>query len=164
MERWNPSNPVIKVKVGPNGRVEHIQANIKIRHLRKGPRKGRGYTERIKRFVESLGKVQGEKDVREGDEVGHVVGDAFNGPTDRTYNFFPQSPFCNMEYYHKVEKAIHIFLIKQELTPKGDNAHVTLDVQFDYVDYYDYPNRPRRLRIKLVYSDGREESFEISNL
>ena len=100
------------MKVGPNYRVEHIQAKIKIRHLRKGPRKGRGYTEIIKWFVESLGKVQGQKDVREGDEVGQAVGDSLSGPTDRTYNFFPQSPFCNMEYYHKVKKPLHLFMIK----------------------------------------------------
>ena len=69
-----------------------------------------------------------------------------------------------MEYYHRVEKAIYDFLVRQRDSGNGYSAHVTLDVQFDYVDYYDIRNRPRRLRIKVVYSDGREESFEISNL
>ena len=158
------------VKVGPEGRVEHIQAKLMKNNLRKGPRKGRGYTERIKRFVESLGMVKvekppkGEKRSRVADEVGHVVGDSLCGPTDKTYNFFPTSPYCNMEYYNKVEKPIYEFLDKQWIL--ASIAHVTLDVQFDYVDYYDYPNRPRRLRIKVVYSAILDwvESFEISNL
>lgn len=155
-------SPIIEISLGPNGRPERIRAKIKKHHLRpRGQARG-NITARVRRFVRSLGQVVGVRDVRESDEVGHIIGDLLGGPCDRTYNFFPQSPFCNMDYYHQVESAIHDYLSARS----SNDAYVEMDVQFVYVDYIAEvsPNRPRMLKVTVRYSDGTTETFEISNM
>jgi hypothetical protein len=97
--------------------------------------------------------------------VAHIIGDLLSGPSDKTYNFFPQSPFSNMQYYHTVESRISKYLKKQKEDGNGRTAYVNFYAELVYVDYFaDWrPNRPRQLRIKLVYSNGCEEHFEFPN-
>lgn len=145
---------------------------IRKRHLRSRGQSRGNITARVKRFVASLGQVKsgiiyqrGEKRDRESDEVGHIIADSLGGPHDRTYNFFPQSPYCNMEYYHKVEKPIYDYLSQDE----NKNAHVQVAVRLRYVDYLNGVslNRPNRLIIYTYYTDGKnlikKVKVELSN-
>ncbi|KAJ6645872.1 hypothetical protein Bhyg_01081 [Pseudolycoriella hygida] len=115
------SNPITEIHLGPNGRVEELTAIIKKHHLRPIGQGRRHITSRVRRFVNSLGQVFGHKGVRDSDEVGHIIGDLLGGPSDQTYNFFPQSPHCNMDYYHKVENEIYDYLKANE-----SSAHVEI--------------------------------------
>lgn len=103
----------------------------------------------------------GEIGFRESDEVGHIIGDLLGGPNHRTYNFFPQSPNCNMEYYHKVEKPIYEYLSEQ-----NGNDLVKIRIDMVYVNYLAgvSPNRPRMIKVKLTWPDGKIDTFDLSNL
>lgn len=165
------NNPIDQVYLGQNGRVQELEATIKKCHLRPRGAPRRSITARVRRFVNSLGQVNsslGEL-VREkwysseSDEVGHIVADCLGGPHDRTYNFFPQSPFCNNDYYHKMEKAIYDYL---DASKPEDNLFVYLHIEFVYVDYIKgvSPNRPRKIKVSIMYSNGVCENFEMSNM
>lgn len=142
--------------------METLKAVVRKRHLRPKDQARRNITARVRRFVNVLGQVIGVRGVRESDEVGHIIGDLLSGPHDRTYNFFPQSPQCNMEYYHKVESAIYDYLKAHN----GNDAYVEVSVQMVYVDYLSgvSPNRPRTIKVQLTFSNGRIETFELSNM
>lgn len=155
-------NPIQDILLGPNGRVEKLEATIRKYHLKPRGQPRRSITARVRRFVESLGLVKSDiKGIREKDEIGHAVGDSLSGPNDCTYNFFPTSPNCNMQYYHKVERAIYDYL-----EAHGHDDYVILRLEMVYVDYIDglSPDRPRAIKVHLHYSDGKESTFELSNM
>lgn len=165
---WSIMNPITDVLLGRNGRVEKLEATIRKYHLKPKGQRRHSITARVRRFVESLGLVRSdikyEKDetqIRENDEIGHAVGDALSGPNDCTYNFFPQSPNCNMQYYHKVEKAIYNYLEAHD-----HDDYVILRLELVYVDYMKglSPDRPRTIKVQIVYSNGKKSTFELSNL
>lgn len=131
------------------------------RHLRPLGEDRRNITARVRRHIEALGQVHsGVRGVRESDEVGHIVSDLLGGPHDRTYNFIAQSPQCNMQYYHKVEKPIYDYL-----SARDDDAFVFIDVQMMYVDYLAgvSPDRPRAIKV-FVWYNSTVKSFEFSNM
>lgn len=161
--------PITYVRVGRNGRVEVLEATIRKCHLKPRPkkndknRKRRKVTARVRRFIESLDPVQSDlwKEVREKDEIGHLVGDRLDGPHDVTYNFIPQSPHCNMRYYFEVETEIYEYL-----EARGQNDYVRMRVEMVYVDYIKgvSPDRPRAIKVYLEYSDGKKSTLELSNM
>lgn len=155
-------NPITDIVLGPNGRVEKLGATIRKHHPRPRGQPRRNITARVKRFVESLGRVKSDiKGLREKDEIGHIIGDSLSGPNDCTYNFIPQSPNCNMEYYHKVESAIYDYL-----EAHGQEDYVTVRVEMVYVDYIEglSPDRPRTIKVSVQYSNGKNSTFELSNM
>lgn len=178
-------DPITKVRLGRNGRVEMLEATIRKCHLKPRPKKNEPkrrrpkVTRRVERFIESLGPVKSEiikkkrkkgekkdeeeeKNIRENDEIGHLVGDRLSGPHDVTYNFIPQSPNCNMRYYFDVECEIYEYLEEHD-----QDDYVRLRVEMVYVDYYIAgvsPDRPRALRVYLEYSDGKKRTLELSNM
>lgn len=160
----NSFNPIDEIVLGPNGRVQMLEATIRKWHLRPRDKPRRKITTRVRRFVRSLGQVinLNNSGTREADEVGHIIGDCLGGPNDRTYNFFPQSPNCNMEYYHKVERAIYDFIDASKI----DVVSVSLTVEFVYVDYVAgvSPNRPRSIKVTIQWGHYKTEFFELSNM
>lgn len=102
-----------------------------------------------------------EKGVREQDEVGHLVGDSLRGPSDRTYNFIPQSPHCNLTYYSLVERKIYNYLEEHD-----HQDYVLLSVEMVYIDNFKglSSDRPVMIKVHLKYSNGKESSFKISNM
>lgn len=155
--------PITNIQLGPNGRVESLNAVVKKNHLRSKDQNRCNITARVRHFVDSLGQVRGGvKGLRESDEVGHIIGDLLGGPHNRTYNFFPQSPQCNMAYYNNVEKAIFKYLNSQN----SNYAFVEVSVQLVYVNYLTgvSPDRPRAIKVRLKFSNGKCETFELSNM
>lgn len=154
-------SPIISVVLGQNGRVEKLEAKIRKCHLKPRGKRRRKITARVRRFVKSMGVESDIKGVREKDEVGHLVGDSLNGPNDRTYNFIPQSPQCNLDYYFKVERDIYEYLEEH-----GQHDYVVLRLEMVYVDYITglSPDRPRVIKVHLKFSDGKESTFELSNM
>lgn len=139
-----------------------LEAKVKKCHLRANDEARFNIPARVRRFVESLGRVKGGvKGTRDSDEVGHIIGDLLGGPHDCLYNFFPQSPHCNMEYYHKVEKAIYDYLMQQN----SDEAYVEVIVRLVYIDYMTdlSPNRPWKIKVLLRFSNGQTVELIISN-
>lgn len=168
----SPDNPITYVLLGRNGRVEKLKATIRKRHLRPRPppkkpnekrrKKKKTYTPRIKRFVDSLGRVNiYVVGFREIDEVGHLVGDLLGGPRNATYNFIPQSPLCNMQYYNRVESNIYEYLEQ-----RAQDDYVMLSVEMVYIDDFKglSPDRPTMLKVHLTFSNGEESTFELSNM
>lgn len=171
------NGPITKIALGRNGRPWKTKAVFKKRHLKpriprhlktKEQRRGT-ISARVKRFVNFLGRVKSdvkyakkEKKIRESDECGHIAGDALSGPSDKTYNFFPQSPFCNAQYYDLVEKPIYDYL---ESSTDPD-AYAELFVQMIYVNYFGgvSSDRPAKILVVIKYSDGRSETFFLSNM
>lgn len=150
---------ITDITLGPAGRVEKLKAVIKKKNLRPRGQNRRNMTARVRNFVRSLGQVRSNvRGVRESDEVGHIVGDCLGGPHDRTYNFFPQSPHCNMTYYIEMEDVIYRYLARN-----GDQSYVTMHVELVYVDYMQSPNRPRMIKVRLEFSNGETSNFEFSN-
>lgn len=159
----NSGNPITAITLGPNGRVEKLMACIKKNHLRPLGQKRRNITERVRRFVEALGQVRGGvKGIRESDEVGHIIADLLGGPHDLTFNFFPQSPQCNLEYYNKVEKRIYDYL----KNARYSLSSVTVIVEMVYVDYISgiSPDRPRMIKVSIMFSDGTFSHIKLSNM
>lgn len=163
-------DPITNVVLGRNGRVEMLEATIRKCHLKPRPKKNekrrnrRKVTARVRRFFESLNPVTSEistEEIREKDEIGHLVGDRLSGPHDVTYNFIPQSPECNMRYYFDVECEIYEYLEERD-----QNDYVRLRVEMVYVDYLKgvSPDRPRALKVYLEYSDGKKRTLELSNM
>lgn len=161
-------NPITYIKLGSNGRVELLKAKIQKEDLRQrviAARFRRNIPARVRRFVSALGQVKDSSNsgTRESDEVGHIIADSLGGPHDRTYNFFPQSPNCNMEYYHRMERKVYDFLD----STKKDDVFVVLNIELVYVDYYIEavsPDRPRSIKVSIQYSNGKHETFELSNM
>lgn len=153
--------PIIEISLGSNGRMEKLKAKIRKHHLRPKNQPRGNITDRVRNFVKSLGQVKGAQGVRESDEVGHIIGDLLGGPCDKTYNFFPQAPYCNMDYFHTVENIIHKFL-----DTLSNDAYVEVDVQLVYVDYIAgiSPNRPRMLKLYIVYFDGSHHMIQVETI
>lgn len=156
--------PITRIVLGRNGRVERFGATFRKHHV-KPPRSPRAtITARVSRFVESLGQVRGipMEGIRQYDERGHLAADSLSGPSDRTYNFVPMSPFCNMEYKRLVEDPIKAWL----RNCKSPNYCVVLSVELIYVDYVP-TDRPQMIRVWIAYSDDTEgdnvETYDISN-
>ncbi|CAF1453025.1 unnamed protein product [Adineta steineri] len=154
--RDEPDNPIEQYFLGLGGRVESVYAKVHYQNLRVGSRYGCRYTQDIKGFVHSLaGFRQGT------DEVGHIIGDALGGPTNRRYNFFPQCSGGNKAYWHTVEKRIRDFL-KQENERRNSSAYVKIRVEL----FYDAENmnRPTYFMYVWEYSDGSSGYLTFSNL
>ena len=134
--------------------MESVCAKVEFRHLRTGSRVGRGYTEDVKRFIRSLDGF------REGDEIGHIIGDALGGPSGRRYNFFPQSSRANKVYWNAFEKKIREFL-KEQNDRNHYNAYVKIRVEFFYNE--SNKNRPVGFKYLCEYSDGTVEYFDFYN-
>lgn len=152
--------------LGRNGRVEKLEATIRKRHLRPRPKPGdkpkKTHSKRVERFVKSLGAVDTVYiGIREKDEVGHLVGDQLSGPKDKTYNFIPQSPQCNMQYLWKVENKIYEYL------EQGDeDDYAVLRVEMVYIDNFKglSPDRPTMLKVHVVFSNREKITIELSNM
>lgn len=156
-------SPITRIVLGPHGRILKLNAVIKTCHLRPIGAPRRNITARVTRFVDAMGRVVGGvRYVRDSDENGHVVGDSLSGPHNRTYNFFPQSPYCNMQYYHRVEKEIYDYLSKH----KSPNTYVELFVEMLYEDIKAglSPNRPIKIGVTMKFSNGTTIQIQIDNL
>lgn len=154
--------PITGFLLGPNGRVQWLKAKIKKSHVKPKGQERRRIADRVTRFVKSMGQVKSPYEALGNDVRGHLVGDQFSGPHDRTYNFIPMSPQCNKDYLKYVEMPIRNYLDRS----LSDDAYVELYVEMDYVDYLAdlSPDRPRMVKVRVMYSDGKVEEFEISNL
>lgn len=156
--------PITDFSLGPNGRVQWLTARIKKRHVKPKGQERRRITDRVTHFIRSVGQVKSpyDEEILGNDVRGHLVGDQFSGPHDRTYNFIPMSPQCNKDYLKYVEMPIRNYLDRS----LDDGAYVELYVEMDYVDYIAglSPDRPRMVKVRVKYSDGTVEEFEISNL
>lgn len=155
-------SPIIGVTLGRNNRVEKLVAKIRKCHLRPRGADRRKITAEVYRFIKSVGAVESDiEGVREKDEAGHLVGDSLSGPNDCPYNFIPQSPYCNNQYYSIVERGIYEYL------EEGDHHdYVLLRVEMVYIDDKKglSPDRPRAIKVHLKFSDGKEKTFELSNM
>lgn len=136
---------------------------IRKSHLRPRGSTRQNITARVRRFVDTLGRVVGIPGVRESDEVGHIIADCLGGPSNMTYNFFPQSPHCNMDYYHNMESRIYDYLEKNGYG--FDEGFARVSVQFVYVNYITglSPNRPQAIKVIVEFSNGTNFSYYYSN-
>lgn len=145
-----PEDPIQDYELGPFGRVQSLHARIQYHHLRQGPRNGRGYTDEVQEHIHSLDFCHGASGASDGDQVGHIIGDALVGPSNKKYNFFPQGRYCNANYYHEVEKKVIDFL-KKEHEAGRRNAYVFVDFEFHY---FAGSNRPKYFTVDWQFSDG----------
>lgn len=152
--------PITAVKVGKNGRVEKLKATVKKKHLKPKGKARREITARVRRFVEKLGQLKYLNGIDLSDQVGHIIADCLGGPHDRTYNFFPQSPYCNSEYYLWMERYVYDFL-----DSRGDDDFVNLTVELIYADDHigDSTDRPITVKVIAKYSNGKFATFEMKN-
>ncbi len=113
-------SPITKVITDSRGRVAQLYAEIRYSHLRSGKRSGAGYSKAAKDYVRSL-------DMKVGDQVGHIIGWCLGGPYNYVYNYFPQHPKSNVNFYHELEKKIQQFLRAN----RNGRVHVRVDFWYD---------------------------------